>query len=295
VPVEAIHLSAFSDSLRGSRAASLLSARPLLELGRLGSLLIDFPYFDRFPRGVARYLLRLPTAVSSWGSELHHGAPVGVVRSLVARARVLERSGESGEAQRVLSLGLGFASHLAVDAELHPLVNRMARARAARLHDSALRQHSEVEKFHSVMFHEERLGFDFMGRRELGEHIRVDAHTVHRDPVLRDAFMAALTAAIGHAPSARLLGRWASGYTQYVWLVSSPAGKVLMSESQKREVREEVYEGAWGTFRAAYAEAVACSRRALDATLDLFQDPASEAAFAVALPSGSIDDLSDGE
>jgi hypothetical protein len=73
VPVEAIHLSAFLDSLPGSQARHLFARHELRELGLLGSVVIDFPYFDRFPAGVMRYLLKLPTAVSSWGSELHHG------------------------------------------------------------------------------------------------------------------------------------------------------------------------------------------------------------------------------
>jgi hypothetical protein len=68
-----------------------------------------------------------------------------------------------------------------------------------------------------------------------------------------------------------------------------------MSERTKREVREEVYDGSWGTFRAAYGQAVERSRQALDCTLALFHDAANEGAFAAALPGGSIDDLADDE
>jgi hypothetical protein len=293
VPVEAIHLSAFVDSLALSRAREALPTDDLRSIGRLGSLVIDFPYFDRFPIGVMRHFLKLPTAVSDWGEALHHGRPVLVAKSMLARARELAAHDVTrADGARVLALALGFVSHLAVDASLHPLVNRLARARAARLRDHPLRQHSEVEKFHSVLFHEARLGFDFMGRRALREYIEVPAHEVHRDPALRAAFCAGLSAAISRTPTPALLRRWASGYSQYVWLLSSPAGKTLVPERVKHEVREEVFSGAWGTFEAAYALAVECSREALDRAFDFALDPAHEGAFDAVAPAGAIDDMS---
>jgi hypothetical protein len=296
MPVEAIHLSAFLDSLAVSRARHTLATPELREIGRLGALVIDFPYFDHFPLGVLRHFLKLPTAVSDWGEALHHGRPVLAAKSMLTRARQLCAKDETRpQGARVLALALGFVSHLAVDASLHPLVNRMARTRATRLGDHPLRQHSEVEKFHSVLFHEARLGFDFMGRRALREHIAVPAHAVHRDLALRDAFCAGLRAALDRAPAPALLRRWASGYTQYVWLVSSPAGKTLVSERVKLEVREEVFSGSWGSFDAAYAVAVESSRNVLDRALELAQDATAEAAFDAVAPAGAIDNLTSGE
>jgi hypothetical protein len=292
VPVEAIHLSAFVDSLAQSRARDTLATDELRAIGRLGALVIDFPYFDHFPIGVVRHFLKLPTAVSDWGEALHHGRPVLVAKSMLAEARTLRASvATRAEGARVLALALGFVSHLAVDAALHPLVNRLARARAARLRDHPLRQHSEVEKFHSVLFHEARLGFDFMGRRELREYIAVPAHAVHRDPVLRAAFCAGLAVALERSPTPALLRRWASGYVQYVWLISSPAGKTLVPERVKHEVREEVFSGAWGSFDQAYALAVERSRAALDGAFDLALDAAHEHAFDAVAPAGAIDDM----
>jgi hypothetical protein len=296
VPVEAIHLSAFLDSLAQSRARGALAAVELRAIGRLGALVIDFPYFDHFPIGVLRHFLKLPTAVSDWGEALHHGRPVLVAKAMLAQARELgARDATRAEGARVLALALGFVSHLAVDASLHPLVNRLARARAARLNDHPLRQHSEVEKFHSVLFHEARLGFDFMGRRELRDYIAVPAHAVHRDPALRAAFCAGLSAALSRAPSPALLRRWASGYTQYVWLISSPAGKTLVPERVKHEVREEVFSGTWGSFDAAYALAVERSRDAMDRAFDFAQDAELELAFDAVAPAGAIDDMSAAE
>ena len=290
MPVEAVHLSAFSDSLARSGAPRSLREAPLEGLGRLGALVIDFPYFDHFPLGVLRYLLKRPTARSVYGDLLHHGTPVALATALLARVRTLRATpGTRDAGERVLALALGYVSHLAVDRTLHPLVNRLARARAARLGGDPLHQHTEVEKFQSVLFHEERLGFDFMGEPALRAHIAVDAHAIHRDAALRAAFIEAMGAAIGRAPSPRLLKRWARGYRQYVWLVSSPVGKTIVPEAIKREVRDEVYGGSWGTFVAAYGEAVGASREALDAALALAESSEAAARFDRILPEGPID------
>jgi Zinc dependent phospholipase C len=291
MPVEAIHLSAYDDSLSPIALPDHLLTPEARELGRLGSVAIDFPYFDRFPVGVARYLLKLPTAVSEWGELLHHGRPAEVARGLLLRARALLARGEAEPAHAMIAFTLGFVSHLAVDASVHPFVNRQARARAKRLADTPLRQHSEVEKFHSVLFHEERNGFDFMGTSALGDHIRVRGDRLMGDPVLSAAFAEALGEAVGRPPPSRaLLGRWVRGYAQYCWLVSTPAGKILMPEAVKREVRDEVYRGAWGSFQEVYTPAVAASRAAMEAAYR-FVSPGDELGFFAHVPQGAIDDL----
>jgi hypothetical protein len=293
VPVEAIHISAYLDSLSASRAPAQLRSGQLRELGRLGSLVIDFPYFERFPLGVLRYLLHRPTAQSTWGESLHKGTPVCAAHRLLQQSRDL-RTRDAAAADRVLALALGFVSHLAVDRSLHPLVNRMAAERAGRMGGDPSHHHTEVEKFHSVLFHEERLGFDFMGTPKLREHIGVDAHAVHRDPALFGALNAAFADAVGRAPEAANLERWARGYTQYVWLVSSPVGKRIVPNDVKPRVHAELYRGPFGAFVDAYGIAVRASREALDAALAWAEAPperadAARAAFSQVLPEGPID------
>lgn len=289
MPVEAIHISAFLDSFVASNASQQQREHSLSALGRLGCLVIDFPYFDRFPLGVARYLLKRPTAQSTWGDLLHKGNPAQGALAMLELSRAHHSRGQAREAQRVLAFLLGFVSHLAVDHALHPLVNRMARERARRLGRDVLHHHTEVEKFHSVLFHEERLGFDFMGRRELREHIEVDAAAIHRDADLRRAYTTALLRTCGQEPSAELLRKWARGYAQYVWLVSSPVGKRIVPDAAKEQVRGELYRGAFGDFVDAYGDAVAKSRDAIDATLLAFSAEDGVAVLARALPVGPID------
>lgn len=289
MPVEAIHLSALLDSLQAFPGRKLDDQQR--NLARLGAVAIDFPYFDRFVVGVVRYLLKQPTAMSSWGNLFHEQRPVGVCKVLLRKARSLrEQVSTRAAGERVLAFALGYVSHVAVDRSLHPMVNRLAALRAARLNDSASRQHTEVEKFQSVLFHEQRLGFDFMGRKELREHIAVAPHVLHRDDDLRTAYLTALSEAIGEAPARSLLARWAGGYSQYTALVSSPLGKTLVPERVKHEVRAEVFEGPAISFAADYAAAVGRSGSAMAVALAFCEGgQGAEAAFDLELPEGPID------
>jgi hypothetical protein len=289
VPAEAIHLSVFQDSLARSGASARAAAPELLAAARLGAVAIDLPYFDKFPVSVARYLLRMTTATSAWGNLFHENFPVRVTKRLLEAARRLRAQAETRAAgERVLSFALGYASHIAVDRYMHPMVNRLARRRAERLSDHWLRQHTEVEKFQSILFHEERNGFDFMGRRELAQHIAVEGALLQRDPQLGAAYLSALQDALGKAPPPALLARWTRGYAQYTRLVSSPLGKTMMPEKVKREVRDEVYAGSL-RFVEHYAEAVTRSIAAIDLALGYADNSVSEAAFDEGLPEGSID------
>jgi hypothetical protein len=288
VPAEAIHLSVFQDSLARSQAAHALAGTELFGLGRLGAVAIDLPYFEKFPISVARYLLGLTTATSAWGNLFHEQAPVRMTKLLLDTARDLRtqtRTRVAGE--RVLAFALGQTSHVAVDRFMHPMVNRLARMRAVRLSDHWLRQHTEVEKFQSILFHEERNGFDFMGRRELGQHIGVNVALLHRDAQLGAAYSRALAGALGTAPGASLVKRWTRGYTQYTQLVSSPLGKTMMPDKVKREVRAEVYDDE--RFLETYAQAVTRSQAAIDLALAYADGSVSEADFDQALPEGTID------
>lgn len=290
MPVEAIHLSAFVDSLERSRAPLPLKQGRLRELGRLGSIAIDFPYFAQFKLGVVRYLLKRPTALSPWAKALHFTTPVAVAHALVERVRTLREHPSSVEqGEEVLALCLGYVSHLVVDRSLHPLVNQLARERTAKAGRNPDYHHTDVEKYHSVLFHESRLGFDFMGRRELAEHITVDAHALHRDVHLRDALCAGLERALGKVPVDAELRDWAAGYRQYVALVSSPFGKLLAPEAAKRSMHDQVYVGSWGTFPERYERAVKDASEAMEVTLDWVESPGRANDFHRVLPEGPID------
>lgn len=292
MPAEAVHLSALADSLPGSPAEALLRRHEAQ--ARLGAVFVDLPYFDRFALGVLRYLLRRPVAASPFGAAFHVERPVGLGKALLRRAAALRTRREGREAgDRILALGLGYFSHLAVDTAVHPLVNRLARARAARLRDRHERQHTEVEKFQSILFHEERLGFDFMGRPELSAYIRVEAAALLGDEALRAAAEGAVREVLGRPLGAALLRRWLRGYGQYRLLISSPAGKTILPPRNKEAVRHEAYVAC--RFPDEFTAAVGRSRRYIEAAYAFCEaggGAAAEAALDAAAPEGPIDDPS---
>lgn len=296
MPAEAIHLSALADSLAAAdastRAAAGLDDRERGALLRLGAVMIDLPYFDRFALGVARYLLGRPLATSPVGDAFHRQRPVELGKRLLQRAAELRAHRASArDGERLLSVALGYFSHVAVDASMHPLVNQLASVRAARLGDRQARQHSEVEKFHSVLFHEERLGYDFMGDARLVDYISVDAHVLLGQGSIAVAFREAISSV--HAPQLareRALTRWVRGYAQYVRLLASWFGARVMPPAVKEQVRGEVYDAPFGRFVDHYARAVERSRLAIEAALDYVEAPGRDARFDAVVPEGSIDD-----
>jgi hypothetical protein len=290
MPAEAVHLSALDDSLAASPARAAL--RRHAREARLGAVFVDLPYFDHFALAVVRYLLKRPVTSSAWGAEFHLGRPVALGKALLRRAASLRAEPSSREdGERLAAFGLGYFSHLAVDTALHPLVNRLARERAGRLGDRAARQHTEVEKFQSILFHERRFGFDFMGRPELAAHVGVDGRALLGPGRLGREVLGAVHDALERAPSARLLGRWLAGYRQYVWLISGPAGKTILPPAAKEAVREEAYEAC--RFEAQYDDAVARSARYLGAAFAFAEAPREaglEAALDAVAPEGPIDE-----
>lgn len=290
MPAEAIHLSALADSEPGSPARPLL--REHGRLARLGAIYVDLPYFDYFALKVLFYLLKLPVTASAWGAAFHLERPVTLGKALVRRAASLRAETATREGgDGLLAFALGYFSHLAVDSALHPLVNRLARARADRLGDRAARQHTEVEKFQSIVFHEERLGFDFMGRPELAAHIGVEARALLAAPGLAGEVLGATRDALGRAPSRRSLARWLCGYRQYVWLISGPAGKTILPDRAKAAVIDEAYIAC--RFADHYEAAVALSRRYVEAALAFAEAPdvpRAEAALDAVAPEGPIDE-----
>jgi hypothetical protein len=295
MPAEAVHLSALADSITRACADVRLATgagddEELRELARLGAVLIDLAYFDRFAFGVLRYLLGRPLATSPVGDRLHREGPVRLGKLLLRRATALRAvAATRRDGERLLSLALGWFSHVAVDSRLHPLVNRLAAERATRLADNPARQHNEVEKFHSILFHEERFGFDFMGDSRLIEYIKVDARPIRDGGPLDRAYRDAIAAVHGTRLDDATLLRWTRGYAQYAALLGGWFGTRIMPAEVKEKVRGEVYEAPWGRFRDHYADAVERSTRYLEAALE-WCDRADEAVFDRCIPDGSLDD-----
>jgi hypothetical protein len=280
VPAEGIHLSALIDAaaVADGEAARLLRVHDAE--ARLGALLVDLPYFERFPVELVRYVARRPPRPSPWGDLLHRAAPARVGLALVRGARDARRPAW-------IALALGYLSHVAVDSALHPLVNRLARARAAATGASEGAQHREVEKFQSVLFHERRMGVDLMGTRALERYIAIAGARLLSDGELVAFVDGALRAAIGQAPARGAWRAWATGYAQYTRVLGSPLGRLPAPPAAKARERAALYVEP--AFEREYTRAVERARGYVAAGLSAVERD-DEGAFFAAVPEGSIDD-----
>ena len=265
MPVEAIHLSAFEDTLTAAPAlVRRMIPRHLVDAGRAGALFVDLPYFHGFARGLVRYVLGTTQAPSRWGDIFHREAPIRVAIELGEAGARLTRTSSTVEAgEWVRALALGYVSHAALDTALHPLINRLAAERAAALSDSAARQHGEVEKIHSVLFHAERYGFDFLGTPTLGAHIHADFSSLVKPGPVRDAVHEAITRTLGRAPPERAFAGWARGYQQFRWILVSPLGKRVCPRAEQERERAATYDAV--DFPRRYQQALLRSRAWVEA------------------------------
>jgi hypothetical protein len=291
MPAEAIHLSALSDSIVGSSAEKLLRTKTTREAAKVGAMFVDMPYFESFPLVVIKYLLKRPVAVAAWGDRFHYETPVSLgIAFLRGAQRLLEKSGSREAGEWSLGMALGYFSHLAVDSAIHPSVNRLAQQRALALQDTTARQHNEVEKFQSILYHEERHGFDFMGEPFLAHYIKTQPEPIWSDSEISSVIFPALQEVFGRAITPKLFKNWSSGYRQYGALISSALGKTIAPPKQKEQMHPEVYQSkSEGAFTEKFKVAVWRSRRYIDAALSFVQHQLSEEQLLQIAPEGSID------
>jgi len=272
MPAEAIHLTSLREGLACAPLPtavrrSLARAEPT---ARLGALFPDLPYFAAFGRELARYVVGLPPRPSPWGARTHDD-PVPVLCAFVARAN--RRRGEDADVsvEDARAFAVGLASHLAIDRAMHPLVNWLAdrdvRERGG-LHAAA---HREVEKFHSICFHEAYLGDDMMGTRTLRGYLFVAGiDRLARSPVAEMARRAFADVHDG-APSARELSAWGRSYVHYTHVLASPLGARVAPPAAKEAARPRYQRGEWGTFEGELDRAITRSGAVLGRVAELVE------------------------
>lgn len=288
MPAEGVHLTAL-------REAAALAAPPLRralvrwdDAGRLGAVLLDLAYFDRYAEEVARYALRLPPRASRWGDAIHTQRAVEILLALLGEAR-------RSRSARVAAIALGVASHVAIDRQLHPLINALARAHGERADPGAA--HREVEKFQSILFHERYFGEDRMGSPGIVRLVQVPARELVADDEVGPALVAAFgaLAADGRPPTQADLAGLARGYEQHATLLGTPLGKTLARPADKARAVPRYLEGSWGRFEALLEAAVTRSVEALERAWACFEAASppererADAALLALLPPGTID------
>jgi Zinc dependent phospholipase C len=290
MPAEAIHLTALREAVASPRLDAGPRRRVLRheDEARLGAILVDLPYFDRYAAEVIRYLLSIPARSSPWGAILHEGGAIALLGAVLEVAR--ERRDD-----RVAAMALGLASHLAMDRALHPLINALARRFPDGDHGSS---HREVEKFQSICFHEMYFGRDLMGRPGIERYLTIHATGELRGGTLARAILDAFARAFARAPSPRELARLGRGYRAHGRLLGSPLGRRIAPPAAKDQARPRFLHGGWGDFAAHLAAAIEASVpiiNAAGAVLDasLRDVAAARAALDRLLPAGTIDPQGD--
>jgi hypothetical protein len=286
MPAEGIHLTALREAM-ASPALSAPVRRRLVrrdDAARLGALVPDLAYFDRYTREVIRYVAKRPARPSPWGAAIHDGGAVALLGSLLSIAR-REHDGD------LAAIALGLASHCAIDRTLHPLVNALARTYpTGASHDAS---HREVEKFQSVCFHERYLGRDTMGTPAITGYLAIQL-ALRPDPRILGWLGEAWSSALGAAPTTRELNRFLRGYAAHAWLLGTPLGKRIAPPAAKEAAGPRYLHGPWGSFEALLEAAITSSIDVLEAAgavLDASPGDLDAAyrALAVQLPAGTID------
>lgn len=305
MPAEGIHLSALDDVIAtGSALTTRYLARgSRRQAARLGTLFVDLPYFDRFGKAVLNFLLGRPLHGSAWGDTLHQRMPIALGMHLMRTGCGLaQRSPSSLEREKgelIIAFALGYIAHAAVDRSLHPLVNRMALVRSKKSGLTVEQEHHNVEKYQSILFHEERFGLDMMGRWFLYHYLDIDASLLcgrrFRDDggPLWWAVHEALICTHREAPSLDDYRRWTKSLDRYRVLLTSPLGRTVVPDYDKLWERPAVYDAV--RFPLRYRDAMQQAVVWTDALLRWGQDGRFDASaqrdLLQQIPEGSIDPM----
>ena len=289
MPAEGVHLTALREARAsdGLPAAARGGVTRYAAAARRGAVLLDFPYFDGYVAEVLRYALRLRPKPAALGGVVHEEAAVPLALAVLERARVYR-------SERLAAVGLGLVSHAALDRALHPLVNALAREETRRSglsHDAA---HREVEKFQSILFHEQYFGRPIMGNDVVVRLVAVPARELLPDGELGGVLAEAFTRTTGMRVPAALLRRMGEGYARHTLLLGSPVGARIASRAEKEAAAPRFLHGAWGRFEDVLARAIAVTVPAIArawelATADDAGAAGARAGLLEVLPAGSID------
>jgi len=176
------------------------------------------------------------------------------------------------------ALLLGLLSHIALDLELHPLVNACAE-RDARLRGGAESHHHYLaEKYHSLFFHLDRFGEDIVGRprffREDARLLADRSFFLPRAPrPLLDLFRASLRRTHGAAPSRLQVAGWIRNFHQLAFLIALPFAARNSTRTRTAENRRRYYDGPGVLFASHYARAEKRLKALAHLGLEYFESP----------------------
>lgn len=209
---------ALSDPVRAAIAAQITHAR-------LGSVFVDLPFYTNIVTMMVGYALEMPAENCPFAHKMHRYRPDMFAWHVLCCCA--EEGGELTRDQR-LALLAGFFSHVALDLEVHPLVNWCARRDLILRGGNESHHHRLTEKYHSLFFHKDLLGSDVVGRSELfTQRARIVDHpaTVRRNvhaPVVRWSTEMLAGFFHGAAPSMREFAGWVRAFRHFSLAISLP-------------------------------------------------------------------------
>ena len=198
---------------------------------RLGSIFPDLPFYTNIVPMTLGYWLERPAEVVPIASRMHSDSPDRFSWHLLETLARGEAPGarEMNASQR-LALMAGYFSHVALDLEIHGLVNWCARRDTLRYGGHESHHHRLTEKYHSLFFHIDHDGHDCLGRRSFfSERSKVlDQPAFVR--LQREHPAARFTSHVlgfyrEHQPSVERVASWLRTFRHFTFLVSIPAAK----------------------------------------------------------------------
>jgi hypothetical protein len=298
MPGATLHLTHVEMLARDASIPELIRAAMEEEINyaRFGSVLVDFPFYTNIWTMMLGYWLELPAEKCPFAQQMHRYHPDLFSWHFLVESR---REGALSEAQRLALLG-GFFSHVALDLELHPLVNWCARRDVILRGGVESHQHRLAEKYQSLFFHREVLGADIVGEPRLFTRRTqvVDYASFFRTrvdhPLVR--WCTDTLAGFFHeaAPSRRQFAAWIRSFRHFAFMISLPFAKENSNRLGNPENRALYYDCAEFSFMdffwRGYERSVQLLRLAHDAWVTADFSAGAREAF---LAAAAIDNLAD--
>jgi len=228
-----------------------------LTCARLGAVLVDLPFYTNIVKMMLGYALEMPAENCPFAQQMHRYHPDLFSWHFLREA---ERGHALSREQRLAIMG-GFFSHVALDLELHALVNWCARRDLILLGGVESHHHRLAEKYQSLFFHRELQGKDIIGSpRVFTETTRIVDHPAFfrlhpEQPVVR--WCTELLAGFFHesAPSMRQFAHWVRCFRHFGFMVSLPPARGNSERLGNDDNRQRYFENADFSFMEHYRRA----------------------------------------
>jgi hypothetical protein len=270
--------------------------RQELTYARLGAVFHDLPFYTNIVTMTLGYWLEMPAEYCPFAQKMHRYHPDQFAWHFLKAAAL--REGGLSRNQRLALLG-GFLAHIALDLELHPLVNWCARRDSMLQGGHESHHHRLTEKYHSLFFHRELSGHDIIGTPSF---FTQKTKIFDRPPFFRlnlavPAVQWSAETLSGFyqeaAPSMRQFASWVRSFRHFALLVSSPMAKRNSGRLGNDENRRWYYEDDEFSFRKFWERGFQRSIELLNLAGSVIEQASwSDEACAAFLSGANISDLS---